>query len=293
MRYKHDIVEQVFNCKVKKSKFLGGGTFGRVFKITLENELIIAVKYYTKNNLSETEAKTLDILSQYTTVKMPKVYFYNDNVMIMEFLNGQNLLHPKFIFRSKEKKKALAKEIINGILGWENIVCDKYGYLNNPQYNTWAECFEELKLKPAVSYMDELYARGKFNKKHYALINLAIKKYKSISKEPNKAVLCHGDINIMNVMVEPKSLKLVGFIDPYQPIYADYAYGLYPLQNMWGNLYYLHKTYKELTNDKDENLDFKVVFYGLINEIMFIPKSGIDFPPWYQLWVRRLKKLLK
>ena len=59
---------------------------------------------------------------------------------------------------------------------------------------------------------------------------------------------------------------------------------------MWGNVYYLYETYKEITNNTDENLDFKVVFYGLMNEIMFIPESGIDFPPWYQLWIRRLKK---
>lgn len=290
MQYNYDAVVQALNAKIVSTKYLGGGSFGKVFKATLDDGRVVAIKNYSRKDLSETEARTLKILAEHTNVKVPEVYYYNEDLLVMEFLKGQNLLHPKFIFKSKSKKKALAKEVIKGILGWENATNEKFGYLYDSKYDTWSECFEELKLKPAVEYMNKLYANGKFNQKHYALINQAIEKYKSIKDESQKPVLCHGDINIMNIMVDPKTFTLTGFIDPYQPIYADYAYGLYPLVNMWGNVYYLYETYKEITNNTDENLDFKVVFYGLINEIMFIPASGIDFPPWYQLWMRRLKK---
>ena len=114
MQYNYDAVVQALGAKIVSTKYLGGGSFGRVFKATLDDGRVVAIKNYSRKDLSETEAKTLRILAEHTNVKVPEVYYYNEDLLVMEFLIGQNLLHPKFIFKSKEKKKDLAKEIING-----------------------------------------------------------------------------------------------------------------------------------------------------------------------------------
>ena len=98
MQYNYDAVVQALNAKIVSTKYLGGGSFGKVFKATLDDGRVVAIKNYSRKDLSEIEARTLKILAEHTNVKVPEVYYYNEDLLVMEFLIGQNLLHPKFIF---------------------------------------------------------------------------------------------------------------------------------------------------------------------------------------------------
>ena len=104
-------------------------------------------------------------------------------------------------------------------------------------------------------------------------------------------VLIHGDLNIMNIMADPKTFELTGFIDPCDSMWANREYDLYQLRNMWGDLYGIYDTYKKYAKLSD-NCDFKIAYYGFVNEIKCFRNSGEDFAIWRGIWSRRLKKEL-
>ncbi|MBO5433048.1 MAG: phosphotransferase, partial [Clostridia bacterium] len=66
----------------------------------------------------------------------------------------------------------------------------------------------------------------------------------SLPEEKTNPVLIHGDLNIMNIMADPKTLELTAFIDPCGSLWSDREYDLFQLRNMWGDAYGLYETYK-------------------------------------------------
>ena len=85
---------------------------------------------------------------------------------------------------------------------------------------------------------------------------------------------------------------LQGFIDPSSYIWADREYDLFQLLNMWGNSFYLYETYKKHCPLKPD-ADFRVAFYGALNEASCRLSGGLIMPLWEILCNRRLKKEIK
>ena len=124
------IAEKQLNSPVSGLKFIGGGSFGRVYKGTkTDGEIIILKAYYIKG-MEETEAQQLKILGENTSVKMPKVYFtYSDDeiaLLCMSFIEGKNTLDPSFLLKSKKQKQDFANDVTDGMLQWHNVKGDKF-----------------------------------------------------------------------------------------------------------------------------------------------------------------------
>lgn len=66
---------------------------------------------------------------------------------------------------------------------------------------------------------------------------------------------------------------------------------VYQLRNMWGDMYGIYDTYKKYAELSD-NCDFKIAYYGFVNEIKCFRNSGEDFAIWRGIWSRRLRKEL-
>ena len=90
-----DIIFKKLNKKAIDFKFIGGGSYGRVYKTTLSDGEIIAVKGYKLEGMNQEEAYQLRFLSKNTSVKMPEVLFtYEDDetgILAMTFVEGQNV----------------------------------------------------------------------------------------------------------------------------------------------------------------------------------------------------------
>ena len=85
--------------------------------------------------------------------------------------------------------------------------------------------------------LKELSEKGKYSKKNFKVLEKAAEFYRTNINEPEKAVLIHGDLNIMNIMADKKTMKLNGFIDPCNTLWADREYDLFQLLNMWGTVF--------------------------------------------------------
>lgn len=288
-----EIISKELGKNAEKLKFIGGGSFGRVYKAVLSDGETIAVKAYRVQGSQYEEAEQLTLLSANTSVKMPEVLFtYEDEetaILAMTFVDGQNVLNPMFLLKSKSQKQKFANDVVAGMLQWHNVTNDKFGSLGNPVYDSWYEYYKKEKQEPWLAGLNELTQKGKFSKKKLQLLIEATELFNNLPEENTKPVLIHSDLNIMNIMADPKTLKLNAFIDPCACMWADREYDLFQLRNMWGDAYGLYKTYKEKYK-LSEYADFRVAYYGAMNEAHCRLGGGLIMPLWEILCNNRLKK---
>lgn len=291
-----NVISENLNKKVLDFKFIGGGSYGRVYKATLFDGEVIAVKGYKLEGMNKDEAYQLKFLAENTSVKMPEVLFtYEDDdtgILAMTFVEGQNVLIPSFLLKSKKQKQKFADEVISGMLEWHSITNDKFGELSNPIYNSWYDYYKVEKQEPWLDALNELVEKGKFSKKKMQVLFDATENFNNLPKEKTNAVLIHADLNIMNIMADPKTFKLTGFIDPCGSIWADREYDLFQLRNMWGDAYGLYETYKSKCK-LSKFADFRVAYYGAMLEASMRLKGGHIVPLWEDLNFARLKKEMK
>ncbi len=290
------IVFEKLNKKVVRIKFIGGGSYGRVYKTILSDGETVAIKAYRVQGSQYEEARQLNVLSENTSVKMPKVLFtYEDTktaILAMTFVEGQNVLNPAFLFKRKSKKQKFADDVVTGMLRWHSVTNDKFGSLSNPVYDSWYEYYKKEKQEPWLTALKELSENGKFSKKKLKLLREATELFNNLSEEKTSPVLIHSELNIKNIMADPKTLKLIAFIDPCGSMWADREYDLFQLRNMWGDAYGLYDTYKQKYK-LSEYADFRVAYYGAMNEASCRLGGGLIMPLWEILDNNRLKKEMK
>lgn len=290
------IITEKLNKKAVKIKFIGGGSYGRVYKVFLSDGETIAVKGYKLQKMHTEEAYQLDFLAKNTSVKMPTVLFtYEDDntaILAMSFVEGQNVLNPVYLLKSKNQKQQFADEVISGMLEWHSVTNDKFGSLSNPTYDSWYDYYKTERQEPWLKALKELSDNGKFSKKKMLLLYDATKLFNELPKENTTPVLIHADLNIMNIMADPKIFKLTAFIDPCGSIWADREYDLFQLRNMWGDAYGLYETYKR-RYPLSKFTDFRVAYYGAMLEASMRLKGGHVIPLWEDLNFARLKKEMK
>lgn len=291
-----DIVFEKLNKNATSFKFIGGGSYGRVYKTTLSDGEVIAIKAYKVQGSQYAEAEQLEMLSKNTNVKMPEVCFtYEDDetaVLAMTFVEGQNVLNPLFLLKNKKQKQTFADDVISGMLGWHSVTNDKFGALSDPAYDSWYEFYKNEKQEPWLKGLNELCNQGEFSKKRLQLLLEATELFNNLPQEETKPVLIHSDLNIMNIMADPKTFKLLAFIDPCESIWADKEYDLYQFHNMWGDAYSLYETYKKRC-PLSPYADFRVAYYGAMHEVSMRLKVGHILPIWEDLNINRLKKEMK
>lgn len=290
-----DIVKEKLGGEIKNVKFIGGGSFGRVYKAELSDGRVIALKAYRVQGSQHQEAEQLQILAANTKVKMPEVIFTfedeNTAVLAMTFIGGKNVLDPAFLLKSKKQKKAFAKSVIEGMLGWHAVTSEKFGKLSEPTYDSWLEYYKKENQEPWLKALAELSEKGKFSKQKMNLLLEATAIFNRLPEEKSQAVLIHADLNIMNMMAD-ENLSLTGFIDPCGTIWADREYDLFQLRNMWGDAYGLYETYKR-SCEISEFADFRVAYYASMHEAAMRLKGGLIMPLWEDLNNARLKKEMK
>ena len=290
------IVLDKLDKAVDELKFIGGGSFGRVYKAVLSDGKVLAVKAYKLQGDQYNEAQQLKLLAENTSVRMPEVVFtYEDDetaILAMTFVEGKNVLELPFLLKNKAQKNAFAEDVVAGMLQWHKVTNDKFGSLSAPEYDSWYDYYRKEKQEPWIKGFTELAKNGKLSKNRLNVLIEATEIFNSLPEEDSQAVLIHGDLNIMNIMADPKNLQLIAFIDPCGSMWADREYDLYQFHNMWGDAYGIYETYKEKC-PLSPYADFRVAYYGAMHEVSMRLKVGHVIPLWEDLNIRRLKKEMK
>ena len=284
---------------VKLVKYMGGGSFGKAVKVTFEDRESIVVKFLRAEGMLEKETGDLTLLGKKCSVKMPAVLFVRHkdedvpaDCYAMEYIEGKPMIYDfALYFASKKKRRAIAEKITEGLHSLHECKSAKFGDTLNPDCDDWLDYYRPF-AKSVLDKAQELADSGELDKRIVEVMLSAWKKFDIIFEEKvQKACLIHGDLNVVNIMVD-KAHELNGFIDPLNSCYADREYDLFQFYNLTGKRFSLGEVYAEKYGVSKRFYD-KMAFYGLWNEVFCYIKSGVLVGFIMRPLVKNMQKRLK
>ncbi len=280
-QYAITIARQQMGQPVKQVKYLGGGSFGRAYKVKFQDGSKIVVKFLRARDMLEKEIYDLDLLGKNCPVKVPRVLFSrkaDNNIPVdcygMELVEGSNAVFSLcLLMQSERKRRQFADEVTAALHSIHSHTSEKFGDTMCPTCGGWLDFYkpyaEQILLKA-----EEMFSQGELPEKVIKAMRAAWDKFDIIfSEEVTDACLIHGDMNIGNIMID-KRHKLSGFIDPLNSMYADREYDLFQFDNLTGKRFYLRETYVKKYG-ASKYCDVKCAFYGLYHEVYSYIKSGM------------------
>lgn len=290
------VAEKRLNKKVYGAKYLGGGSFGRVYCVDFFDHSKIVVKFLLTNGMVEKEVHDLKLLAAHCPIKIPKVFFMEKadgfvDCYGMERMEGR----PAFfqfgmLFAKKRKKQAFADRVVESLHAIHACKNEKFGDTMDPTFDTWQECYKPF-AKEIYDDAEKFYSQKKLSKKIISAMRLAWEKFDIIfSEKVEEACLIHGDLNVVNIMVDKRG-ELTAFIDPLNSMYADKEYDLFQFYNLTGKKLWLGKTYVEKYG-ASKYYKQKIAFYGLWNEVLCAMKSNTIIPFIMNPLVKNMNKAI-
>lgn len=287
------LAEKTFNTTVRSVRYIGGGSYGKVYRADFDAEPHTAVlKAYRVSGMHKTEQAQIALLSEHSLIRYPKVYAACDEsadspvcALVMEYIAGVNAFNPRFMLKPDAAKKRFGKCVAENEIHMHQVTGDAYGLLLNPSYASWNAYYFEFArevLENARHFAEE----GKLNPKHVRTLQRAYDAFDRIFEQPvEKPVLLHGDLNVANILVDPKTLNPQAIIDPCNSLWGDPEYGLFQFHNFFNNTYGILEHYKARV-PVSALCDVKIAVYAFFNEIHCYMTSGVKIEP-FNLWFNR------
>ena len=293
------VLEEKLACSVSGIKYVGGGSFGFVYKADIDKEpFSVIMKACRTDGICLREAKELETLGRNSLIKIPRVYFTftaTDSIPVdyicMESVGGTNCFTDfSKLFNSKKTKEHFADEITSAVHFWHVQTNDKFGLLDNAVYDEWLDFYKPF-AEEVLACARELTKDGRLEKKVLASMERAWVHFDYIfSEKVEKASLIHGDMNVMNIMTD-KRLNITAIIDPLESKWADSEYELFQFRNLTGDKFRLYETYKK-KYPVSEKCDIKTAFYALYHEVYAYIISGTKVNFILMPLVKRMNKEL-
>lgn len=278
--YAKKTVEEHFSLNVSSVKYIGGGSFGKVFKLKLDCEpYTVIYKFCKKEGMARSETYALKFFSENTSIRFPKVFFVRAQEgnypegYCMEYIQGKPaFMNFDMLAWPLRKKYDFSYQVTDMLYAMHHNTAEKFGPLENPTYDKWLDYY--------YPWAKDIYEKAakictKANGKRYIFdaMQAAFDRFDEIfSEEVTTPSAIHGDLNLLNIMVGRKG-NITGFIDPLNSMYADREYDLFQLNNLTGPVFGLYELYKQKF-EVSEKCDVKTAFYGLWNEVYCLISAG-------------------
>ena len=299
-QYGENLLKFFYQCQVKYIRYLGGGSYGRVFLYRIKKHPYkVVMKACLLEEMAHQEVAALEALRRQSILPIVEVYHVFEKTkkipysyILMQYIPGKSALFSLSLFLgSKKKKAAFAATMVENLASYHEKKQSLFGDLINPTYDDWYSYYFSFADR-VLAKASEAYSHNQLEERIFHLLEEADYYRSTIFEEPVlEASLIHGDYNISNVLVNHQG-KLLAVIDPLHTMWADKEYDLFQLRNLFGDYFHLYQTYKEKYSTS-KRVDLKCAYYALFHEMYVIFETGERLNFILMPLVKRLEKELE
>lgn len=291
------IIEKELNTKVVNSVAIGEGAAGKVYRCEINSEpFAVAIKLAKNESLLIKENNFINFISNLVDIKLPKIYFIHNasesdqaNFICMEYFKGISANTKSILYNFKRKKFTL-QAVVN-LENLHKIKNDKFGPIDNAIFENWHDYYKPF-AENVCKFATKKANENKFIKSVAEIMEFAFSNYDKIFDDKiGQPTLIHGDYWTPNLIVNKKTMDLVGVVDPFNVMWADRDYELFTLVAGLGKNLKLYQLYKS-RNDIADKCDLKIEFYALFSEVYWYSLTDHKYDSFMIYKAKELKKQL-
>lgn len=203
-----EALAQALGLHVTGSRTLGGGTFGEVRRVELDDGTVVVAKYSGLPKARfDLEAGMLLHLRSTGVVPVPEVYAADRHLLVMEFMPGYPM-GPSAEPRAGALLAAL-HDVTDDQIGFPSDTLNGSLVLANPPGQRWIPFFRDHRLRFAAGAAT---ANGSLPAALRQRIEELASRLDDLLTEPAQPSLLHGDLWAGNILAEGE--RITAFIDP-------------------------------------------------------------------------------
>lgn len=281
--YIREIIRETYAVEPGRIESLGGGFYGRAFRIKLDiPPFAVVAKLYLYPGFAHKEAHQLQQLAEYATLKMPEVYkvglakekHRGYDYVLMESLPGENLGCMDALTMPDSRRQSIRRQVVDNLIAYHNVSNPEgFGPLaGGSLFPTWQEYYYPIACN-VVQKSHCLHENGQITKEILSIVERAIAQFDDIFDVPvEKSSLIHGDYNTWNILLDGDTCSV---IDPFHCCWADSEFDLYQLDNANGQQLGLLELYRQ-KKGLSSNFERKKRFYELFTELNHYYDAHVD-----------------
>lgn len=274
------VLEVIINKRIISLKKINQGYYGYIYLVEIdEKPYKYIAKVYKNTGYIDNEEAQLNEIRKYSLAHVPEIFGKSNkeqngicDILLLEYINGVNASQIKI--SSQKEKARLSDEIVDNLIslhsvsntkGFGDFVCDDY-------FSSWESYYKRQidSIYSAVQKSRSIKLSSASKEAAGLLWNSFYKVFRNPVKENS---LIHGDYNLWNLMVDPKSNHLTGIIDPMGCCYADRELDLFQLENANGSEYGLLDNYAGKVKLSD-NFEIKNAYYRFWDDMKHFVNAG-------------------
>lgn len=208
-----DRVTSILDAEPTDITELSGGEVGTVYRVEFGDRPAVAAK------VGETpltlEARMLRYLDAETELPVPEVYYASDDLLVLEYVEGDGQWTPA-TERDVAEHVAALHEVAAPAFGFDHETLSGPFAQPNPWTDSWIEFFREQRL---LHFAHAAHEEGVLPARTLSRIETLADRLEDLLVEPEHPSLLHGDLWAGNLIVREESLAAV--LDP--AIYFGHA----------------------------------------------------------------------
>ncbi|EKQ57405.1 MULTISPECIES: aminoglycoside phosphotransferase family protein [unclassified Clostridium] len=288
---------------------LKGGFFNAAYIIVFNGEQKVVLKISPikelkvmryENNIMETEVFVLNKMHSIEDIPVPKVLYYDKSneiieceFLFMEFVDGISLNEIRNKLTEKQFE-SISSDLVKIVRKINEIEGEYFGSISqeNKRFSTWFEAFFYM-IKELLEDAEDAGISFPFeNNKLYKII----KKHSDALNKVTKPLLIHKDLWEGNIIIDPRTIKIVGVLDCERAIFGDPL--LEPICGyFWDNKNLMNAFVGREDLNKDEYIRFtlyKIYLYLIeVIECTYRQYPGEDRDKWARSQINQALKELE
>ncbi len=242
------VIREAFGAPLTSAERIPDAALSYVYRVSLPSEPHEAiVKWQRHLGRSASEARQLQELRKHALVRVPEIYLCDPKreVLVIEYLPGvpAGSVEPP----NATIAERLADDVVSALLAWHQVKNPAgFGPLDGPYYARWVDYYRERLILYYAEIHKEASAELRLADDVSEVAERSLERMEDIlGHAPSEAALVHSDYHLPNLLMDPRTFRLTGVIDPLDAEWADRELDLIHLEWPWGDRQHLLTRYQQ------------------------------------------------